>query len=78
MQWQKFIHKLSQIRLMLLTQGYLAKDQTRDILMNGQQKPCLHRVYLTKGDNENALKVAEDIITNSPYKLWTNEEYVNA
>ncbi|WP_220575501.1 RagB/SusD family nutrient uptake outer membrane protein, partial [Bacteroides fragilis] len=41
-------------------------------------KALLTRIYLTKGDNENALKVAEDIITNSPYKLWTNEEYVAA
>ncbi|MCS2250422.1 hypothetical protein NXX33_22055 [Bacteroides fragilis] len=24
-----------------INSGYLAKDQTQDILMNGQQKPCL-------------------------------------
>ena len=41
-------------------------------------KALLTRVYLTKGDNKAALSVAEDVISNSPYKLWTNSEYVNA
>lgn len=35
------------------------------------------RVNLYKGDNAAALTLAEDVITNSPYKLWTNEEYVD-
>lgn len=41
-------------------------------------KSLLSRVYLFKGDNVNALAVAEDVITNSPYKLWTNAEYAGA
>ena len=61
-----------------INSGYLAKDQTPGYINEWAAKALLTRVYLTKGDNENALKVAEDIITNSPYKLWTNEEYVNA
>lgn len=36
------------------------------------------RVYLTKGEWSKALSVAEDIITNSPYRLWTPSEYVAA
>lgn len=40
-------------------------------------KALLCRVYLYKGDNQNALTLAQDIITNSPYRLWTNEEYAN-
>ena len=35
------------------------------------------RVNLYKGDNPAALKYAEDVIDNSPYELWTNEEYVD-
>lgn len=58
--------------------GCLAKDKTPGYINEWAAKALLTRVYLTKGDNENALKVAEDIITNSPYRLWTNEEYVNA
>ncbi|GAB6008846.1 RagB/SusD family nutrient uptake outer membrane protein [Dysgonomonas reticulitermitis] len=38
-------------------------------------KALLCRVYLYKGDNQNALTLAKDIITNSPYELWTNAEY---
>lgn len=34
------------------------------------------RVYMTKGEWSKALSVAEDIITNSPYKLWNISEYV--
>lgn len=41
-------------------------------------KALLTRVYITKGDNANALTTAEDIIKNSPYKLWTNAEYPTA
>lgn len=36
------------------------------------------RIYMTKGEWLNALNVAEDIIDNSPYKLWDRNEYVNA
>lgn len=36
------------------------------------------RVYLTKGEWANAQKVAQDIISNSPYKLWTTDEYASA
>ncbi|MFV0537332.1 MAG: RagB/SusD family nutrient uptake outer membrane protein [Dysgonomonas sp.] len=38
-------------------------------------KALLCRVYLYKGDNQNALTLAKDIINNSSYKLWTNAEY---
>ena len=36
------------------------------------------RVYLTKGEWGTALSVAEDIIDNSPYTLWTASQYVSA
>lgn len=38
----------------------------------------LSRVYLYKGDNTNALKIAEEAIKGASehkYRLWTNEEY---
>lgn len=41
-------------------------------------KALLTRVYLTMGDNANALATAQDIINNSPYKLWTNAQYTSA
>lgn len=40
-------------------------------------KGLLARVNLYKGDNAAALTLAEDVIDNSPYELWTNEEYVD-
>lgn len=36
------------------------------------------RVYMTKGEWSKALSIAEDIIANSPYKLWSTAEYVSA
>lgn len=41
-------------------------------------KALLSRVYLYMGNNADALSVAEDIIKNSEFKLWENEEYVDA
>lgn len=39
-------------------------------------KALLSRIYLNMGDNENALKYAQDVIDNgSMYKLYTHEEY---
>lgn len=39
-------------------------------------KGLLAKVYLYTGENELALNQAEEIIENSPYELWSNEEYV--
>ena len=33
---------------------------------------------MTKGDWNNALAVAEDIINNAPYSLWNTSEYASA
>ena len=40
-------------------------------------KGLLAKVNLYKGDNVAALKYAEDVIANSPYGLWTYDEYVD-
>ena len=40
-------------------------------------KGLLARVNLFKGDNPTAFKQAEEVIKNSPYELWTNEEYAD-
>lgn len=40
-------------------------------------KGLLARVNLYKGDNEAALAHAEDVIEESPYKLWDTDEYVS-
>ena len=39
-------------------------------------KGLLAKVYLYKGENKLALDLAEEVIKDSPYELWTNEEYV--
>ena len=36
------------------------------------------RVYMTKGEFDKALSVAEDIIKNAPYSLWSTSEYAGA
>lgn len=41
-------------------------------------KGLLARVYLYMGDNANALKLAEEVMTTSPYKLWTTDKYGDA
>ena len=40
-------------------------------------KSLLSKVYLYKEDNTQALALAEDVLKNSPYELWTAEEYVD-
>ncbi len=42
-------------------------------------KALLSRVYLYKGDNANALKLAEDVINNNGglYNLWSNSNYAS-
>lgn len=57
---------------------FLATTKTQGYINAWSAKALLARVYLTKGDNDNALKTAEDVITKSPYKLWSTEEYADA
>ncbi|MDO4702528.1 RagB/SusD family nutrient uptake outer membrane protein [Tannerella sp.] len=51
------------------------KTKTPGYINHWTAKALLSRVYLYMGDNTNALKEAEDVINNSPYKLWSNAEY---
>lgn len=53
----------------------LPTDETPGYVNEWSAKAILARVYLTKGDYTNALSTSEDIIKNSPYKLWTQAEY---
>lgn len=41
-------------------------------------KLLLARVYLYQGDNTKAFELSEDLIKNSPYRLWTTDEYASA
>lgn len=41
-------------------------------------KALLCRVYLYMNKNQEALDLAENIIANSPYKLWSHEQYAEA
>lgn len=56
--------------------GGLSKEKTYGYINYWFVKGLLSKVNLYKGDNEAAFKHAEDIIKDSPYGLWTNEEYV--
>ena len=56
----------------------LSKSATTGYINAWTAKSLLSRVYLYMGDNINALTLAEDVINNSPYKLWTNDKYAEA
>lgn len=56
----------------------LPENKTQGYINLWAAKALLTRVYLTMGDYKNALTTSEDIINNSPYTLWTSEQYVGA
>lgn len=57
--------------------GGLSDDKNYGYVNLWFAKGLQARVNLYKGDNGAALSYAEDVIDNSPYELWTNEEYVD-
>lgn len=62
-----------------INSGALSTDASSNVYINvWAAKALLARVYLTMGENENALAVAEDVIKNSSYTLWSNAEYAGA
>lgn len=63
-----------------IASGALSEDQVPGYVNLWVAKGLLSRVYLTKGEWKNAFDTCEDIINNdnSPYVLWTKNEYVNA
>lgn len=57
--------------------GFLATENTTPGYINvWAAKALLCRVYLYHNDNTKSLETAKDIIENSGYKLWENDEYV--
>ena len=61
-----------------INSGALPEDKTQEYVNLWTAKALQVRVYMTKGEWANALSVAQDIITNSPYQLWTTSEYADA
>lgn len=61
-----------------INSGALSTDNNQGYIDLWSAKTLLTRVYLTKGDYANALSTAEDIIANSPYQLWTRDQYAKA
>lgn len=56
----------------------LSEERTQGKINKWAAMTLLSRVYLYKGDNENALETAEEGIKGAEkkdFKLWTNEEY---
>jgi len=58
-----------------INSGFLTEDPTLGFFNVWAAKALLCRVYLYKGANQEALSLAQDIIANSPYTLWTNAAY---
>lgn len=59
----------------------LSEDRTKGKINKWAAMTLLSRVYLYKGDNENALRVAKAGIVGAKeagFKLWTNAEYADA
>lgn len=61
-----------------INSGALPEDKTQGYVNLWVAKALQVRVYMTKGEWQNALTTAQDIIDHSPYKLWTSAEYANA
>lgn len=61
-----------------INSGALPEDKTQGYVNLWVAKALQVRVYMTKGEWQNALTTAQDIIEHSPYKLWTSAEYANA
>ena len=62
----------------VIASGALSTEKTEGYVNQWFAKGLLSRVYLTKGDYANALTLAKDVIDNSPYQLWTRDQYVHA
>ncbi|MDO4163759.1 MAG: RagB/SusD family nutrient uptake outer membrane protein [Bacteroides sp.] len=58
--------------------GALLTESTPGYINEWAAKALQVRVYLTKGEWSNVLTVADDIIENSPYTLWTTDQYASA
>jgi len=56
----------------------LPTDVTTGYLNVWAAKALLIRVYLSMGNNAKVMELADDIIANSPYKLWTTSEFATA
>ena len=61
-----------------INSGALSTDINTGYVNECTAKAILARVALYKGDNATALSMAEDIISNSPYELWSHDEYADA
>lgn len=59
-----------------INSGFLTESKTPGYINLWAAKALLCRVYLYHNDNAKVLEIAKDIIDNSKYQLWTNEEYV--
>lgn len=61
-----------------ISSGALLEESTPGYINEWAAKALQVRVYLTKGEWSNVLSVANDIISNSPYSLWTTSQYASA
>jgi starch-binding outer membrane protein, SusD/RagB family len=57
--------------------GLLSKEENLGKINYWAAKGLLARVYLYNGENNDALTAAQDVISNSPYSLYTINNYLN-
>jgi hypothetical protein len=57
--------------------GLLSSDENLGRINYWSAKALLARVYLYNEENSEALAAAEDVINNSPYSLYTIDNYLN-
>jgi hypothetical protein len=57
--------------------GLLSKEENLGKINYWAAKGLLARVYLYNGENNDALTAAQDVINNSPYSLYTINNYLN-
>lgn len=61
-----------------INSGHMSQKQTPGYFNVWAAKALLCRVYLYMNENQKALEIAQDIIANSPYELWSNTQYAAA
>lgn len=57
--------------------GLLSKDENLGKINYWAAQGILARVYLYNEENNEALTAAQDVISNSPYSLYTIDDYLN-
>ena len=61
-----------------INSGALPTEATPGYINVWTAKALLSRVYLSMGNNTEVMNIADDFIKNSPYRMWTTDQYAKA